>query len=82
MSYWWLSFCDPKRPRGTQFLGACLVEADSMPEALSASWSHKCNPGGEVLAYEVPAQYQHNIQRFELNTLLSEQQIKIADTNN
>ncbi len=48
-TYVWLSFCDPKKPEGSQFLGVCVVEADSMPLAVTRAWGLGCNPGGEVL---------------------------------
>ena len=56
---YWLSFCDPDRPRGQQFLGACIVEVseerDAMGESLAVVKAHRmgCNPGGEVLAVRI-----------------------------
>ncbi len=49
MTCWWLSFCDPKRSEGDQFLGACLVEADDLPLAVEETRRLSINPGGEVL---------------------------------
>lgn len=54
MGLFWLSFADPKRPAGEQFLGVALVEADDMTEALRVAWRTRCNPGGEVNGYELP----------------------------
>lgn len=57
-AYWWCSFCDPERPTGTQFLGIAIVEAPSesyggnVVFASLAAHAAKCNPGGELLAYE------------------------------
>ena len=48
MSLWWLSFCGDGEP-GKQFLGACIIEAETFPEAIQAAWAAKLNPGGEVL---------------------------------
>lgn len=28
MTLWWLSFCDPFRPKGDQFLGVVVIEGD------------------------------------------------------
>src|SRR5438094_10123196 len=73
----WLSFSDPDRPKGEQFLGVCLVDvtqadADAARRDLArrhpqaqdgAEWlaaaitkAHRlhCNPGGEVMSFEVP----------------------------
>lgn len=54
---WWLSFVDPDNPKGERFLGACLVK--SLParpqEALQAAWAQNCNPGGECMFTEFPA---------------------------
>jgi hypothetical protein len=53
MTFWWLSFCDPHKPEGSQFLGACIVEAPAMELAAPAAWLLGCNPGGEVMIVEV-----------------------------
>jgi hypothetical protein len=44
MKKWYLSFVDEGG-----FKGACVVEADSLGEAIRSAWAHECNPGGEVL---------------------------------
>jgi len=44
---WWLSFADPKKPKGKQFLGACIVQALTFMEALQVAHILKINPGGE-----------------------------------
>lgn len=51
--WFWLSFCDPNRPRGSQFLGACLVRGWDFLDAVQSAWAHKCNPGGECQGYEL-----------------------------
>jgi hypothetical protein len=33
MQTWWLSFCDPDRPEGQQFLGVVVVDVDEMDVA-------------------------------------------------
>lgn len=55
MSWWWLSFADPERPEGEQFLGAALVSGgeavpgdDGFIAACLASHALGINPGGEV----------------------------------
>ncbi len=54
MKWYWLSFCDPDRPTGSQFLGAAIVAASGEIEAVKVSHVLGCNPGGEVVMVEVP----------------------------
>ena len=54
MKTWWLSFADPYRPRGSQFLGACIVDAESPRGAVARSRELGINPGGEVLIVPAP----------------------------
>jgi len=65
----WLSFVDTSKPKGGRFAGACLVRADSFPAALSESWRHKCNPGGEVQGMQVPEDLEGCVLEGELNVL-------------
>lgn len=51
---WWCSFCDPGRPPGSQFLGACIVGGVTFPVAIQRSWTLGINPGGEISAREFP----------------------------
>lgn len=46
--YFWISFADPDRPPGAQFLGAAIVDADSMRDALPRAYTWGCNPGGQA----------------------------------
>lgn len=45
MPYFYLSFCDPDRPVGEQFLGATVVEAADDRAALVESFRRGLNPG-------------------------------------
>lgn len=47
---WWLSFCDPSRPKGQHFLGVVFVEGSNAYQAMMKAHELGCNPGGEVLA--------------------------------
>lgn len=47
-SWFYLSFADPGRPKGTQFLGGAYVEAESLAEAVTRSHTLGINPGGEI----------------------------------
>lgn len=46
--WFYLSFCDPDRPKGKQFLGGCYVPAHDAAGAVTFSHLLTCNPGGEV----------------------------------
>jgi hypothetical protein len=48
MSLFWMSFSDPDRPEGVQFLGVALVEAANEVEMMTKSHLTGCNPGGEI----------------------------------
>lgn len=50
MRWWWLSFVDESRPEGDQFLGACVVQADSEHEAIDEARAQGCHPGGNHVA--------------------------------
>ncbi len=54
MTQYWLSFADPDKPRGTQFLGVAIVEELDFIGAIKRAHALGCNPGGEVLGYTVP----------------------------
>jgi hypothetical protein len=53
--WWLLSFCDPLRPKGTQYLGGAVVEAPDMASAITISHLLGINPGGAVAAIAVSA---------------------------
>jgi hypothetical protein len=50
---WFLSFADGSPPKGTQFLGGCVVEADHFMTAVQVAHLKGCNPGGEVQGREL-----------------------------
>lgn len=51
---WWLSFCDPEKPEGQQFLGVCILFAPDFGTAVAGASTMGLNPGGEVLGSELP----------------------------
>jgi hypothetical protein len=57
---WWLSFADPSRPKGTQFLGVAIVRVDSSGEgdgffhAVRTAHALGINPGGQVQGHFIP----------------------------
>lgn len=54
MSQWWLSFADPHRPQGSQFLGVVIVEAEGDMEAFAKTNVLGVNPGGEIQYVPLP----------------------------
>jgi hypothetical protein len=53
--YFWLSFCDPHRPKGFQFLGVSIIpidEGETIADAAMTAHMIDCNPGGEVAGIE------------------------------
>jgi hypothetical protein len=48
LNWWWLSFADPRKPKGQQFLGACLVQGYGLGTAIQEARRRGINPGGEV----------------------------------
>lgn len=51
---WWLSFADPLRPKGQQFLGVAIVDAIGFIEAVKVTHLLGINPGGEVKGWPAP----------------------------
>lgn len=75
---WWLSFCDAARPKGQQFLGACIIEGGNTRDraadlrlALRNAWRHECNPGGDVKAHPIPPEAARLIEKRWIGRLLS-----------
>lgn len=53
MTRWWISFCDPRRPCGDQFLGLCIVQAVDEVSALKVAWALGINPGHEAAFMDI-----------------------------
>lgn len=51
---WWLSFADPAKTKGDQFLGVVIVDANSFEDAIKTAWRLEINPGGECMGLELP----------------------------
>ena len=57
---WWMSFCDPDKPKGQRFIGVVVVEAPGFAHAHQKTWALGVNPGGEVQGAQIegfPAEY-------------------------
>ena len=50
---WWLSFCDPDKPKGTQFLGVIIVDAKGLFHAHHQINMLGINPGGEIQCFDI-----------------------------
>ena len=50
---WWMSFCDPNKPKGEQFLGVVITKATGLMHAHQRAWMLGINPGGEIRAQPV-----------------------------
>lgn len=74
---WWLSFADPTRPTGSQFLGAALVEGQSLLDAAQTAWILGCNPGGEVGGVELPDDLAVVVPVAALHILFNEKESRI-----
>jgi hypothetical protein len=48
----WMSFCDPDKPEGEQFLGVIITKDKGFAHAVTKINSLGINPGGEILCYE------------------------------
>ena len=57
LGWWWLSFTDASRPKGSQFLGVAIVEARGIAGAVTAAHRLGINPGGAVLAIAIPPEH-------------------------
>ena len=74
--WWWLSFADPERPEGTQFLGVAIVQAPGIVSAAAVAHRLNINPGGEVAGIPIPAE-QVPADQYR-NRLLTKQEIQEA----
>lgn len=54
LTWWWLSFASTDRPKGHQFLGACIVQAYGVATAALEARAKKCNPGGQIQSTPFP----------------------------
>lgn len=75
-AWWWLSFVDPARAPGTQFLGAVALEVPNNVDPIVHAHAVGVNPGGEVafvfMEPERVAAIPHNMR----NRLLTKEEAK------
>lgn len=75
---WYISFADGSLPKGTQFLGACVVEAVDLLDAIQEAHRRGCNPGGEAQVMECPPEAPPVPEEFK-NRLLNREAIDAMD---
>ncbi|MDD2775483.1 MAG: hypothetical protein PHU06_05980 [Gallionella sp.] len=77
MTFYWLSFADASRPKGGQFLGVLIGEADDVTEVIKKAWRLGMNPGGEI-QFHILAQ-DLKVPEPLLWRLMTKQEAKHAD---
>lgn len=77
--WWWLSFADGDKPRGSQFLGCAVVDGRTMADAMARAWRIGCNPGGEVLATPFPADAALGLESDDKYRLLTADESRALD---
>jgi hypothetical protein len=77
--WWWLSFCDPKKAAGSQFLGVAIVKGNNILNASQEAWNLGCNPGGEVCGDVFEANEVLAPERFR-NRLLTASEIEECES--
>lgn len=75
--FFWMSFCDSDKPKGSQFLGVILVRGVDIQDAMTNSWLMGINPGGEVAFMAMDIPYSQVNMKF-VNRLLGMDQAKEA----
>jgi hypothetical protein len=77
----WLSFCDPDKPAGSQFLGVAIVRAGALfIHAPMKARFLGINPGGEVRGYVVDERGAAAIPPRYWNRLLTRDEITTLET--
>ena len=74
MTLWWLSFADDEKPEGTQFLGVVIAEEDDFIGAVQECHARSCNPGGQVVGWEIANQKE--VEGWPRWTLLSRKELE------
>lgn len=49
MPWFYMSFADPTRPEGQQWLGGLFLEASDQKDATRRAWAIGENPGGQIV---------------------------------
>jgi hypothetical protein len=71
MAYYFLSYCDDEK----EFLGGCVIVADSLEGAIAVAERRRLNPGGTVSGFEIPPGLERRLADVRINVLLSREQV-------
>lgn len=77
--WWWLSFADSDKPKGSQFLGVVIVQGTSIESAAMEAHAVNANPGGQVLGVPIPESILDSIPVPDRNRLLTKDEAKWLD---
>jgi len=67
---WWLSYCDPKKPTGSQFQGVLILEAKTFLGAVAKAHLLGLDPGGEVQGFAIDPHLCSKVPRHRIGVLL------------
>jgi hypothetical protein len=76
LKWFWLSFCDIEAPKGQQFLGVVILQADCAMNAVTLSHTNHINPGGEVQIVELYDEFATNIPEVMRYRLLTRHEVE------
>lgn len=76
---YWLSFADPFRPRGQQFLGGLVMVGFSFDHAVLLAGVYGKNPGGQVRGVEITEPQKSLLSPDMLGVLMTRKQIRLFD---
>lgn len=68
-AWYWIGFSDASRPRGSQALGAIVVQATSIEGAVWDINQAGLHPGGEAMGGEMPADLGAPPQKYVMRLL-------------
>lgn len=75
----YMSFSEPKPPNGRGWLGAAYIEAKHFKAALTKSRELGINPGGEVMACEIPRAQAKIVPQADRHRLLTLDDLRRID---
>lgn len=67
-----MSFADPQKPKGTQFLGVVITKCLGMAHAINKTHKLGINPSGEIMSQEIDPS---RIKDCDFDKLLSEKDL-------
>jgi hypothetical protein len=74
LGWWWLSFADAGLPKGSQFLGCCIVEGYGIITAVQRAHELGIDPGGGVMGIDIPNDLLHQFPESYRDRLLTRQE--------